>query len=68
MTWLRTIVEEIVGLFVDDGRFALAIVFWLIIAALVLPHLGLPGWSGVILFAGLALILILSAHSAKRRS
>ncbi len=29
MTWLRNIVAELFGLFVDDGSFAIAILIWL---------------------------------------
>lgn len=66
MRWSKTIFAEIFGLFVDDGAFALAIVIWLGAAWLVLPRLGVPKtWGGIILFAGLALIL---AESAIRRS
>jgi hypothetical protein len=66
MRWPKAIVTEIFGLFVDDGAFALAIVIWLGAVWLVLPRLGVPTtWGGIILFAGLALIL---AESAMRRS
>jgi hypothetical protein len=62
MTWLKTIAEEIVGLFVDDGRFALTILLWLAIAGLLTAYaLEHSAWGGVLLFGGLALILIESA-------
>jgi len=55
---LKTILDELIGLFVDDGSLALAILFWILIAA-ALPRLGLPlAWSGPILFLGLLAILI----------
>jgi hypothetical protein len=57
MQWLRTIVREVYGLFVDDGRFALAIVAWLAAARLVLPKVA-AGWQGVLLAGGLVVILI----------
>jgi hypothetical protein len=66
MSAIRAVIQEMIGLFVDDGSFALAIVAWLLVNTLVLPHLRLSGvWSGAILFAGLALILI---ESAARRA
>jgi hypothetical protein len=70
MRWLKTVIGEIFGLFVDDGRFSLAIIVWVGAVWLVLPRLNiLPGWSGVILFAGLAVILAESAlHGARRKS
>jgi len=59
MSWLKTIILEIYGLFVDDGSFALAIVVWLGIVALVLPRLDVPASANaLILFAGLLLILL----------
>jgi membrane protein implicated in regulation of membrane protease activity len=66
MNGLRTIFREIFGLFVDDGSFALLILLWLGLTTLLLPHLGwVPIWAlkwrGVILFAGLAAILMASA-------
>ncbi|MEO9079984.1 MAG: hypothetical protein ABI268_11830 [Rhodanobacter sp.] len=62
MRWLRSILAELWGLFVDDGRYALTIVTWLLLSWLVLPlmHVG-GGWDEIILFAGLLLILLESA-------
>jgi hypothetical protein len=66
MLWLKTILAELFGLFVDDVRFALAIIIWLGLIRSGLPRLNLPAaWNGVILFAGLATIL---AESALRRA
>jgi len=68
MAWLKTILHEAYGLFVDDGSFAVAILLWLGINWQVLPRLGLPSaWGGPILFAGLALILLESAARRARR-
>jgi len=64
--WLRTVWSELLGLFVDDGALAVAVLLWLAVAWLLLPRLPLPhGLASVILFLGLALILI---ESAARRS
>lgn len=58
MKWLKTILHEILGLFVDDASFALAILLWLILVKTLTPHLGISTrWTGVILFTGLTLIL-----------
>jgi hypothetical protein len=66
MSWLRAIWSELLGLFVDDGWFAVSIIVWLIACGLVLPRLNLPSaFPSIILFAGLVLIL---ARSALRRS
>ena len=62
MTRLRTIWTEFFGLFIDDGPFAAAILIWLAVAKLLLPHLGLPRTLPPMLMAlGLAGILVESA-------
>jgi membrane protein implicated in regulation of membrane protease activity len=58
MKWLRSIFREILGLFVDDAAFALAILIWLGLVQILTPHLAIfSRWTGVVLFSGLALIL-----------
>src|SRR5216683_3577833 len=69
MKWLRTICREILGLFVDDGSFAVAILVWLGVVWILSRHLG-PGsvLGTVTLSAGLVLILVESAvRFAKHR-
>jgi len=62
MSWLRSILAEIWGLFVDDGSFALAILAWLAAYWLVLPLFDIPPEAkGPILFTGLAIVLVESA-------
>jgi hypothetical protein len=71
MTSIKTILREIFGLFVDDANFALAILVWVVLVRIFLPRLGIPPlWGGMILFAGLALILAESAelYSRSQRS
>jgi hypothetical protein len=66
MSWLRGIGSELLGLFVDDGWFALSIIVWLVACGLVLPRLNLPSaFPPMILFVGLVLIL---ARSVLRRA
>jgi hypothetical protein len=68
MQWTKTVLAEVVGLFVDNGSFALAILVWLVFAWWLLPHIDLPtGVKGPILFAGLAAILMESAIRAARK-
>ncbi len=68
MTWLKTAWSEFIGLFVDDGSLAVAVLAWLAAAWLLLPRLPLsPALPPVILFAGLALILVESALRGARR-
>jgi membrane protein implicated in regulation of membrane protease activity len=66
--WLKTILHEIFGLFVDDASFAAAILLWLILVKVLVPHLGvLSGWAAILLFAGLALILAESTTRYAKR-
>lgn len=65
---LTLIREEAVGLFIDDGAFAGAIILWLVLAGALLPRLGLPAWlPGFLLFLGLAAILIWGAIRGARK-
>ena len=67
MPWIRAVIKETWGLFVDDGVFALSIVGWLA-AASVLPKLSLPpAWNCLMLFGGLASILLRSALARARQ-
>ncbi len=98
MRWLATIFREVLGLFVDDGSFALAVLVWMGVIWLMtsLPRfivgfLGMPRryqtypsgfeldflWrhplaGGLVLFAGLAVILAESvlrfSRKARRKS
>ena len=59
MRGIVAIARELLGLFVDDARFAVAVLVWLGLVWRVLPLLGLPaGAEGPILFAGLAALLV----------
>jgi hypothetical protein len=59
VAWLKTIFQELLGLFVEDGSFAITILAWLALLWLVLAHLPILGaWHAIILFAGLIAILI----------
>ena len=68
MGWAKAILREIYGLFVDDGNLALAVIIWLAIAWLVLPRLAHGAlWAGIVLFLGLAVILMESVWRRARR-
>ena len=65
MNVLRAIGMEILGLFVEDWIFALAIAIWLgVIAAAVAFGIGPPAGRGPALFLGLAAILTASVARA----
>jgi membrane protein implicated in regulation of membrane protease activity len=65
MRWIKPIVRELWGLFVDDGSFAASILLWLALALLLARLTTGAWWVGLLLFAGLAAIL---SHSALRFS
>jgi hypothetical protein len=59
MKWLRSILAELFGLFVDDGAFAVAIVVWLALLWWLLPRVAIDAsWKALILAAGLVAILV----------
>jgi hypothetical protein len=69
MAWLKAVIAEFIGLFVDDGNFAAAIIVWLGIVWLLLPRLLIGSiLGGLVLFTGLAVILAESALRGARRS
>jgi hypothetical protein len=68
MKWLKSCIAELLGLFVDDGRLAVAILVWVAFCGLVLPRLPLPRlWSAPLLFAGLIGILVESVLRRARQ-
>lgn len=68
MQRLRTIWDEIVGLFVDDQLYAVAILIWIAFVWLTVRRLDVaPAWGAPILFFGLAVILVESTTRAARR-
>lgn len=55
---LSTAWRELVGLFIDDGSFALAILAWVLGGVICIRVLGIPpADEGFLLAAGLALLL-----------
>ena len=68
MKWIKTVIREIFGLFVDDDAFALAILIWLGLMRWITSRLNLPSTAiAIFFFAGLALILIESTARYARR-
>jgi 2-keto-4-pentenoate hydratase len=66
MTVLANVMRELVGLFVDDGALALAIVAIVALAG-VMSTLGLPLVAGAILLFGCLGVLLANTVSAGRR-
>ncbi len=57
MKVIRTIVDELVGLFVDDWVFALLVLLW--VGLFALPFRSVLGaWAGLGLFMGLAALAL----------
>ena len=66
VSMLRSIADELVSLFVDDGSLVVLVLIWLTVCWLLLPKLSLPSpLLPVLLFVGLVAIL---AESAIRRA
>lgn len=55
---LRRCITELVRLFVDDGRHTALIVGWIATACWLPRLIGIEGSSGLVLFAGLAVIFV----------
>ena len=69
MSWARSALRELLGLFVEDPFFAGAIILWLAVDGLLLPRLGLDAHSiPLILVLGCAAILVASTARAARPS
>jgi len=69
MRALRPIVQNLIGLFVDDGSLAAVILAWIALWGVVPQSaMAVPArWGGVIFFLGLALILIENVLRTTRR-
>jgi hypothetical protein len=66
MTALTRVLKELVSLFVDDGSLAATILIWIAFSGLFMPSLLKGHFEGVILFGGLALILVENAARSAR--
>ncbi len=67
MRALTRAVRKLVSLFVDDGSLAVIVLIWIAICGMALPKLVPPApWQGLVLFLGLALILLESVSRGAR--
>jgi hypothetical protein len=58
MGWLSTARRELIGLFIDDGSFALGILAWVVGGVICIRVFAVPpAVEGFLLAAGLALLL-----------
>jgi hypothetical protein len=67
MNAMRSAWRELVGLFVEDWRFALAIALWILAGIFALPHLFPPVWCGPVFFLGVLGILVENVMRSSRR-
>ena len=67
MNTLKSVLEEVVGLFIDDGMLALLCVVLIALVTGAILLLGLPGlWGGTLLLVGCIAILAWSVARAAR--
>lgn len=61
-------IRKFLGLFVDDGSIAIALILWSAAAGYFLPDLPInAGWDGPILFLGCLLIMAENLHRTARQ-
>jgi hypothetical protein len=60
--------RELLGLFIDDGSLVVAVLAWLLLCGLVVPHLLVGPWPAIALFLGIAAILAENAIRNARSS
>ena len=67
MGWPASAIREFFSLFVDDVYFALALVVWIALGIMVVPHMGFgPEWNGPLLFLGFVTIFVAGVWNAAR--
>jgi hypothetical protein len=67
MGWVKNVASELLGLFVDDGSFVLVVIAWMLISAFVLRLDWLdPGVGAVLLFAGIAALVVENVRRTAR--
>jgi hypothetical protein len=64
---LSRIIREFIDLFVDDGSLAVLVLVWIVICGVALQKLTAP-WQGLILFLGLAMILLESVTRGTKQA
>ncbi len=68
MKTIRTALEELYGLFVEDSSLAVGIVVWLVATIWVLPHLPIgANYRPPLFFGGLCALLLENVYRSARR-
>jgi hypothetical protein len=69
MDWLSTARRELIGLFIDDGSFALGILAWVIGGAICIHVFNVPpAVEGFLLAAGFVLLLAENVERTARKA
>jgi hypothetical protein len=69
MGWLSTARRELIGLFIDDGSFALAILAWVLGGVICIHVFAVPpAIEGFLLAAGFALLLAENVERTARKA
>ena len=66
MNLLRSIGSELLGLFVDDWAFAILVIVWVLLFALLGPRLPHTAAIGAVFFTGLAALTLIFAWRKAR--
>lgn len=69
MKALLTALQEVYGLFVEDGSLAVAILLWIAIAAFLFPRLpeSTAVWRAPVFFAGIVVLLLENVWRSARQ-
>ncbi len=69
LSWTTTVRRELVGLFIEDGSFAVAVLAWLAGGAICIHLIGVdPAVEGFLLAVGFALLLAENVDRAARHA
>ncbi len=68
MNFLRIALQELIGMFIDDGALALLSIVLIAVIAVAVEYAGLPGFAGgILLLIGCIVILAESTYRAARK-
>jgi len=69
MKALLTALQEVYGLFVEDGSLAIGILLWILLAALLFPRLpeSAAPWRAPLFFIGILLLLLENVWRSARQ-
>ena len=68
MKWISLFFRELLGLFIDDGSLAIAVVVWIALAGIALPSLIQLNFQMLAWVVGLILLLLENVRRSARRA